>query len=130
MKLKLRPFSVRLSTIFLLMVFVGIVLWFLTPSRADLQAESRLIGTWEVRLTATRDATTETRLVEYKESELVGTARRASNRHLGPTVRKHYWCVRNGVLIDGWQHATPRESEYKIIWSDEDNFATRDIGSM
>lgn len=128
MKPELLPRSFRLSTIFLLMAFVGIIFWFLTPSRADLFAESKLIGIWEVRLTETLDATTETRSVEYLESELVGTARRVYNRHMAPAVKKHYWCVRNGLLIGGMQHTTPRESEYKIVWSDDDNFSLEFIG--
>lgn len=128
MKAKSLPLSFRLSTILFLMALVGIILWLLTPSPADLVAEKKLIGTWEIRLTETLDPTTETRIVEYRVSDLVGTARRVFNSHMGSSGPKHYWCVRNGVLIDGWQHLTPRESEYKIIWTDDDNFALEFIG--
>jgi hypothetical protein len=127
MKIKLLPRSFRLSSLFLLMALVGVVIWLLTPWPADLLAEKKLLGTWEVRLTETWDPTTETRTVEYSEKDLVGMARRVSNRQFGFSM-PHYWCVRNGLLIDGWQRTNPRESEYKIHWIDNDNFALEFIG--
>lgn len=67
-------------------------------------------------------------LVKYNENELVGKIGRVTKSRLGAVVQKHFWCVRNGILIDGWQHTTPRESDYKITWVDDDNFVLEFVG--
>ncbi len=56
-KLKLRIPTYRLSTIFLLIAFVATVLWYFKPSAEDRRSETKLIGTWEVRVTEARSAT-------------------------------------------------------------------------
>ncbi|MEZ6075212.1 MAG: hypothetical protein R3C56_05920 [Pirellulaceae bacterium] len=110
------------------MAFVALVLWCLTPSQEDRLTEKKLVGTWEVRLTELQNSTTETRLAEYSENELVRTIGRVTKSRFGAVAQNHFWCVRNGMLIDGWQHTTPRESDYKITWIDDDNFVLEFIG--
>jgi hypothetical protein len=127
-KIRSSGLTFRLSAIFLLMAFVAIVLWWLTPSQEDRLSEKKLVGTWEVRLTASQSATTETRLVEYRENELVGIGGRIAKSCFGVVAKTHFWCVRNGMLIDGWRHTTPREFDYTITWVDDDNFVLEFIG--
>ncbi len=88
-KLKLRSHTFRPSTIFLLIVFVATVLWHLKTSAEDRRSEIKLIGTWEIRLTEDRIATTATRLIQHSEHEIRGQVSRPGpvSRHL-TTVRK------------------------------------------
>ncbi len=88
-KLKLRSPTFRLSTIFLLIAFVATDLWYFKPSAEDRRSETKLIETWEVRLTEARSATTETRLVQHSEHEIPGQVSKTDpvSRHLH-TVKK------------------------------------------
>ena len=57
-------------------MFVATVLGYLKPSAEDRRSEIKLIGTWEVRLTEARSATTATRLVQHSEHEIRGQVSR------------------------------------------------------
>ncbi len=84
MKLKVRSPVFRLSTIVLLKAVVTTVLWYFKPSAEDRRSETKLIGTWKIRLTAARSATTETRLVQHNEHEIRGQVSKPDpvSRHL------------------------------------------------
>ncbi len=90
----LRSHTFRPSITLLLTLFVVTVLWYPKPSAEDRRseiklAETKLVGTREVRITEAWSVTTATRLVQHSEHEIRVQASRTGPvfRHL-TTVKK------------------------------------------